>query len=228
MRNCITKKVQTIGYDANNDQNASLTPQTVENDEVCPSAPTMNSTFASNQQLLQLMKAALATASEAVAATSGTSLQDFEEMVSIAECLLNTLKTASRHTTHTDNSTASVHNASTMMTLTPQTYTHVAAMETLLARHNTKPSQQMAIHPCKKKMKMKVNPLPSVNEPEPHPSMCLILCFPKPPQRQLHLYQLQEAINTALPDCTRVAGVNYSQLGHIMLYPQATCTAALL
>jgi hypothetical protein len=73
MKNRITKKVQTMGFDANNDQDASLTPQTVKNGEVCPSAPTMNSTLASNQQMLQLMKAALATASEAVAATPETS-----------------------------------------------------------------------------------------------------------------------------------------------------------
>ena len=62
-----------MGFDANNDQDASLTPQTVKNGEACPSAPTMNSTLALNQQMLQLMKAALATASEAVAATPETS-----------------------------------------------------------------------------------------------------------------------------------------------------------
>jgi hypothetical protein len=127
MNNCITKKVRTISFDANNDQDASPTPQTVKNDKAHPSAPTTNSTLASHQQLLQLMKAALATASEAVAATPETSFQDFEETVSIAECLLNTLKTASQHTTHADNSTVPVQSASTTTTSTPQTYVHVAA-----------------------------------------------------------------------------------------------------
>jgi hypothetical protein len=73
-RNHITKKVQTVSSDAHNSQDACSTPQTVENNAVCLSAPTTNITSAPNQQLLQLMNAALARASEAVAATSETLL----------------------------------------------------------------------------------------------------------------------------------------------------------
>lgn len=114
-------------------------------------------------------------------------------------------------------------------TVEPQSRTYANAARKAVHTRNPNPDGLAMPRPNSKKPRSRP-PLP-VSETRTQalpPASRLILRYDTPPAKGPHPYKVRSALNEALPPNTRVAGVNYSRRGHVVLHARAPSSAASL
>jgi hypothetical protein len=226
----VAKKVRTMeGSHTNHAEAPSPTPQnSIPREERSPT-PTPHPTTTTHtsvdvdlyQRLVERLKAATATATALLSDPTATPEPLYDDLMSLGEIFLEFQdpdETADDTATTSDNTTVE-----------PQSRTYANAARKAVHTRNPNPDGQATPGPNSKKPRSR--PPPPVSDtrtPALSPASRLILRYDTPPVKPPHPYEVRSALNEALPPNTRVAGVNYSRRGHVVLHARAPSSAASL